>query len=251
MKFCPDCGSKLRKNAATCKECGKNLKEEKKTTKKTTKKVENNNRKGFVIVSFILGIVSIVFAFVLTVLVIPTAVLGLIFGLLGREPKGKRKAGIIMNIIAIVLSIIMLIVWIVLISIMTKEDNPFIKFYKYVVVEDKVEGEWKCKLYNTKYSKYVLTLELEGNKKFNWSDYNSPKYNYVKGTYNYHKVDSEQAETKHYYLVNLHPTKMYLYGRKRVARDTSYKVFITKKNYPRKAKMINSRTYNIYYCDEK
>ena len=253
MKFCPECGSKLRKNAATCKECGKNLKEDKKTEVKKTSKPKE--RKGLVIASFVIGIVALIFSLLINILVLPLAILGLVFGIVGKAPRGKKIAGIIMNSIAIVLSIIVLILLLVIFSsIDANAGNYFSNLYNEMFGSNKVEGKWYCKVAYTTYkaNDYTLILDFKNNNKFDWKDYRNPSSNYVRGSYSYTTKREESDNSKYYNEVTLRPTEMYLYGRKRTTKvSTVYKMYITRKLSPRKSKMINNITHNTYYCEEK
>ena len=252
MNFCPKCGEKVRKNATSCKNCGKNFKEKKTEVKKTSKPKE---RKGLVIASFIIGIVSLVFALLVNILVLPLAILGLVFGIIGKAPRGKKIAGIIMNSIAIALSIIVLILLLVVFySIDANDNNYFSNLYNEMFGSNKVEGKWYCKVAYTTYkaNNYTLILDFKDNNKFDWKDYKNPSLNYVKGTYSYITKREKADNSKYYNEVTLRPTKMYLYGRKRTTKvSTIYKMYITQKVAPRKSKMINNVTHNTYYCEEK
>lgn len=71
---------------------------------------KNDGRTGFAMTGFVLGIVSAVFCFIPIVGMIAfvTAPLAIIFGLLGRQSSisGKAKAGWIMGVVALSISIL-------------------------------------------------------------------------------------------------------------------------------------------------
>ncbi len=111
--YCKNCGIKLREGAKFCNECGT------KVDSVTTNKKENNvstttteNKTSGVTVtpinkskataSLVLGILS----FVLGVLFIPLPIVGLILGITQKDKCGEKTAGIILNAIALGLSII-------------------------------------------------------------------------------------------------------------------------------------------------
>jgi len=75
----------------------------------TSSKEKNSNSKNGLI-SMILGIVSVVLSFVLNIFIMPVAVVGLILGIVEKNKSSKKTAGIILNIVALVLPIIILIV---------------------------------------------------------------------------------------------------------------------------------------------
>lgn len=60
-------------------------------------------------ISLILGLISTVLSFIINVLVFPVAIVGFILGLASKCKGGKKTAGIILNIVAMVLSVSILV----------------------------------------------------------------------------------------------------------------------------------------------
>ena len=243
MKFCPKCGEKLKKGEKACPKCSK------KEVKKTTKK-EQKPKQGFVIAGLVIGIISIILSFILSIFILPLAALGLIFAICGTGKKGKKVAGIVTNSVAIFIAVVMAFVWTTIIFASTTINSGVLDG---IFGSNKTEGKWYCKVStNTTTNDYTLTLNFNENKNFSWKDYKNPTTNYVYGTYTYKTIKETTPDGKYYNEVTLRPTTMYLYGRARTTKaSTIYKMYITKKIYPRKAKLINKTTYNTYYCEEK
>ena len=177
MKFCPECGEKLKKGVKKCPKCSK--KEPKKTIKK-----EQKPKQGFVIAGLVIGIVSIVLSFIMSIFIMPLAILGLIFAICGKGKKGKKIAGIVTNSVAIFISIVMTFVWALIIF---NSASTNIGFLDELFGTSKVEGKWYCKVAYTTYKSndYTLILDFKDNKKFDWRDYKNPSSNYVTGKYSY------------------------------------------------------------------
>lgn len=75
--------------------------------------------------SLVIGVISVVLSFVCNVLIIPLAILGLVFGLICKTKGGKKTAGIILNILGIVIPIVILIFAIVVLNVANLETNTF------------------------------------------------------------------------------------------------------------------------------
>ncbi len=75
-------------------------------SKDDTEKVEDWKS----ITSFIIGILSIIFAFAVNIFVLPLAIFGLIIGILSKQKGAFKIIGIILNILAIISSIIVIFV---------------------------------------------------------------------------------------------------------------------------------------------
>ncbi|MDD6879714.1 MAG: hypothetical protein PUD59_05805 [bacterium] len=68
----------------------------------------NTSKKG--LISMVLGIVSIGMALVLNIFIIPVALVGLILGLMEKTKNSKKTVGIVLNSIALILSIIISVI---------------------------------------------------------------------------------------------------------------------------------------------
>jgi len=111
--YCENCGSKLKEGDNFCTNCG---------SKVNVQSIENNNIEhnenkqikyvqsdGYATASLILGIISVILAFILNVLILPLPIVGLICGINSKTKTGSKTAGIILNIIAFVIVIVILI----------------------------------------------------------------------------------------------------------------------------------------------
>lgn len=84
-------------------------------TKKTeTPQAKQEDKKGFSIASMVLGIISLVFCFV-WIISIPSAILAIIFGILGIKSTGKGMsiAGLVTSGIGIIISFVIFVLLIV------------------------------------------------------------------------------------------------------------------------------------------
>lgn len=88
--YCPNCGKKIKDNDQYCNKCGNAIQQE-----VTIKQKKDKN------VSLIIGIISIIGSIIVNILIIPLAVIGIIIGI-----KDNKKDGIILNIIASLLALI-------------------------------------------------------------------------------------------------------------------------------------------------
>lgn len=118
---CNYCGADNKEESKFCASCGAELKEKKKSTKKEEvqeEKVEVKEVKpepvkteiskdGKATASLVLGIISFVIWCVTPI----TSIIGLILGICSKK-SGKKTAGIILNSIALVVSICVLLFWI-------------------------------------------------------------------------------------------------------------------------------------------
>ena len=133
METCSKCGKKLKKGELFCSECGTKIKNSNTNTKKeTNKKPVKKNKEGLLTASLVIGIISIIFSAILNVLIVPLAILGLIFGIVGKSSKGKGKkiAGIVLNSLALFIAIIVFsIIMAFVVSIANDSDNIFNNTY--------------------------------------------------------------------------------------------------------------------------
>lgn len=118
---CNYCGADNKEESKFCSSCGAELKEKKKTTKKEEVKEEKVEAKevktepvktettkdGKATASLVLGIISFVVWCVTPI----TSIIGLILGICSKK-SGKKVAGIILNSIALAISICVLLFWI-------------------------------------------------------------------------------------------------------------------------------------------
>lgn len=126
MKYCPKCGTENNEEAKFCKSCGTNFEGE--SSVSTTNTVNNvPQSEGLGTASLVIGIIALVLSFTCFVLfplfiVIPLALTGLILGIVNKVKKGKKFAGIILNAVAIFVSIVMAILFIVVFAVAVDEE---------------------------------------------------------------------------------------------------------------------------------
>lgn len=75
--------------------------------------------------SLVIGVISVVASLFCNVLIIPVAILGLVFGIICKTKGGKKTAGIILNICGIVIPIALLIFAIVVLNVSTLKTEVF------------------------------------------------------------------------------------------------------------------------------
>ncbi len=88
--YCINCGHKLNKNNNYCTECGY------KTNNITETKPNNNNN----YIPLIIGIISLIGAFIINIIILPIAIFGIIISI-----KYKKKPETILNIIACLIAV--------------------------------------------------------------------------------------------------------------------------------------------------
>ena len=145
--FCPYCGNKIDENKDTLpkKEIKENISEGEKNTLENTSnaqpieeldnfEITNNtpNKQNVVAngndslknASFVLGLISIIFAFC-NILVIPVAIVGICTGAKYKSNEKKGCPGFVLSIIGLVLSFIILVglISLIVFAVMDMDDN--------------------------------------------------------------------------------------------------------------------------------
>lgn len=269
MKFCEHCGEKLEDNQAFCTKCGKKVKkgenkpkEETKTDKKvesTTSKqtLEPKKKEGLGTASMVIGIISLVLSFVINILVIPLAIVGLILGIVNKAQKGKKISGIILNIVAIVLSIIVFIVALFILAVSignTDEQHNTIERIKDEInkqlTEDDIDGTWKCKSYRG--TEYSIKLELDDdNNTFKCGLKDSFDKNYTKGNYTIESNQNATNTNMKSYRISMTSNEEYENGsKKEPIENTKYTFTIRKYNDGRMFGSLIDKNYTGYTCYE-
>lgn len=258
MKYCSRCGTENDVNAGFCKSCGNSL--------NTELNVQNNVQKkeGLGVASLVIGIISLVFSFIFNIFTIPLAIIGLILGIVNKATKGKKFAGIILNIISIIVSTIVFILWMFVIgsvadSIDTDSGKDFLnRLYNELERETSdnyVEGKYNCKSFDGsgEGNDYIVRFELDDDMTFLWGKYNDTKDNYVKGTYEFTDLEktNESGEYK-YYNIKLDGEEYYNKGEEQEEKYSSeYEFGITAIATKKQGILMNVKNYNMYYCYEE
>ncbi|MBQ9024294.1 MAG: zinc-ribbon domain-containing protein [Bacilli bacterium] len=263
--YCPKCGEKNNENVKYCSKCGASLTEGVKET--------NNKKEGLGTASLVIGIISLILSFTCIILfpifiTIPLSIIGLILGIVNKVKKGKKISGIILNVFAFIISIICFIISIVLIGALVDEasnniDNDEFKkslnqFYNELdrsTSDNYVAGKYNCKSFDGSGEKgdYIVRFELNNDNTFMWGKYNETDKNYVKGTYTFTDLDKTNGDRSYaYYNVKLDGDEYYNEGIKQEEDyNSEYEFGITAVATKKQGILMNTKTYNMYYCYEE
>ena len=143
------------------------------------------------IISMIFGIVALVFCWA-AVISIPLGIAGLILGIINLKKQGRKKSGVILNSIALAVSIIFLGI-LILLSLDTSGE---------------VAGKYDCKPYSIDYNtvsdNYSISLYLEKDGTFTYGPYGDLEDNHAKGTYEYTEDEDASSHDEHlrYYMID-------------------------------------------------
>lgn len=127
--YCSKCGAKNDSNVKFCSYCGSSIVDNNQQNNTVTntnvnvqpvnhnqnKPTPNVNKPKQTSVGMIVGIVSLVLGFFLNILIVPVALVGLIISIVEKNKKGKA-AGIIINILGIIIPIGLLLISFVAVS---------------------------------------------------------------------------------------------------------------------------------------
>ena len=262
--FCPKCGKQNEENVKYCSKCGASLTEEKKEIK------NQKGNEGLGVASLVIGIISILFALTLNIWTIFIPVIGLILGIVNKATGHKKFSGIVLNIISIVLSIIMFFVWTIILGVAigktaeeaSKEGSDTNKFFNQLYNEidrstsdNYVAGKYNCKSFDGTGEKgdYIVRFELNDNNTFMWGKYNDTARNYVRGTYTFEDLKKKNASGEYaYYNIKLTGSEYYNEGVKQTEVYASeYEFGITAVGTKKQGILMNTKTYNMYYCYEE
>ena len=245
---CSNCGTENKNDTKFCSNCGKEL----------------IVKEGLGTASLVIGIIAILFSFIFTLLNLALSFTGLVLGIINKSKGGKKISGIILNIIAIVLSVVMFFVYMFIgIGILGAAYNEAFKNGIETIEREVdrqsssnyVSGYYNCKSYDGSGASgsYIVSFDLKNDMTFKWSKYGDSYKNYVKGTYTYKDLDKKNASGEYsYYKITLDGDEFYKDGVKQSDPYAStYEFGITKQNGKKQGVMINERTYNMYYCFEE
>lgn len=250
---CKNCGTQNTNDTKFCVNCGKEL---------------NKTSEGLGVASMVIGIISLVLSFIITVVTLPLSITGLVLGIVNKAKGGKKISGIVLNAISIFLSIVLVFVYILVgIGILgAVVSDPDVRKEIEKGVEDLereidrqtsynyVEGEYNCKNFDGTGASgdYIVRFELDDDMTFMWGKYGDTYKNYVKGTYTYKDLDKKNASGDYsYYTVSLDGDEYYQNGVKQTEPYASeYEFGITKENGKKQGIIMNTKTYNMYYCFE-
>lgn len=246
MKFCNNCGEKLKEGEVYCPNCGKEVGKE---------IIVKENKEGLGTASMIIGIISLILVFIISLGIIPLAFCGLILGIVNKAQRGKKISGIILNTIAMILSFIVFIAVIAILIINTpipEEDyNEGIHVDPIPSEESKEEvlGTWNCKkISNIKDETYELTLTVNNDNTFVLSKHDTPK-DYIEGTYNFEESEVDRfIKPYKFCALELEGKKEYKNGDYKGETDVDYDMVITKTKKDMHAVISNAENDIPYYC---
>lgn len=207
--YCTNCGKKLREKANYCTNCGKKVNA---NNNKSTNII--NHKTNFKLISLILGIISILSILVFNIFAIPIAIAGIIFGL---KSSKKINLGIILNIIALVLSIILITLFALFIInipsyLEEKSSNivtqPYQDNDKELNTITDLLGKWYLYENGIIYDDNYCDFDKSGTYKCSWEG------NYYNGNYKIEYEITSQDRKKYeangytYYTLTLIPTSI-------------------------------------------
>jgi len=247
--YCKNCGTENAKETKFCVKCGKEL---------------GKKSEGLGIASMVIGIVSIVLSFIITVITLPLSITGLVLGIVNKAKGGKKISGIILNAISIFLSIALVFVYLFIgIGIFSavisdpevrKELKNLERDIDRYSSTNYVAGEYNCKSFDGSLASgdYIVRFELDDDMTFMWGKYGDTYKNYVKGTYTFKDLDKKNAAGNYsYYNIKLDGDVFYQDGVKQTEPyESEYEFGITKENGKKQGIIMNTKTYNMYYCYE-
>lgn len=211
--YCSNCGKKLNKDGK-CSNCEKLKKE--KTNNNQNKEVQNNKE-----LSNVLGIVTIVSAFFINILSIPTGIISIISGSKYKKETGEKCYGPVLSIIGICLSVFFLIlicvfIFFIIIFASTGSNNSSKSDYNYKddsfifsrSTEQYLNGEW---LHTESGGSYEFDVDDKEYEMYNTSNHLD---NYCIGTFNITEEGSykNNEENKIYYNIKLNPKRCVIDG---------------------------------------
>lgn len=207
--FCKNCGKELTGNESFCGNCGIKIVPETQNVgnientnnnpinepKSQTYNVNNINStqenkkddmKGFKVASLVLGIIAVIFSFLINLFILPFAIISLALGIIYSVKKKGICAGIILSIVSIIISIAMIFV----IGFSTYHfARNSISLDDSINRIDKINEDLTNSLENDKNNYYNNNLNNEINSKY------STGYKYVgSDSYGYIKVPNDFAK---------------------------------------------------------
>lgn len=191
--YCEKCGEKIKDGNKFCTKCGFELNSNEIEIKNNTKNDKNgsvNKADGKAVASLILGCISLLLSFSLTIIMFPLELVGLILGIVSKTKCSERTAGIIINAVSMVISIIsfiLLIILIIVIGIVSdkKEDN------RVSFIEEDASYTWHCKLNEEANYSVELILNTDSGS-YVWSKYDDAINNSVYGIYESTKIEENK-----------------------------------------------------------
>ena len=255
-KYCSNCGAELINETVTPNDNTNNNYNQNNVAYTQPKKSD-----GLWIASLVIGIISLLLSFVLTILIIPLAIIGLVLGIASKK-KGNKVVGIVLNSLAIIVSVVVLFIAIfVLGKAISSEGGNFLRrLYNeldYSTSDNYIAAEYDCKDVDNISGNYLISLYLYKDNTYIYGPYGDLTNNHFKGTYSYedeHKTNNS-GDYK-YFMITFDPSEYMVNGRLQSSYSKS-KAEIGISNEVESGKIKKNSvlafpsTGNIYACFEK
>lgn len=184
--YCTKCGNKVSNTQSYCTNCGNKL---------NCDKIKQNKQDDLMISSLIIGVLSIIGTITCSIFILPLAIFGLVLGLKSAK---KLNMGVILNLIAIIVSIALFLGTFIYGVAMYKEstkETPSISSSKKDSLIEAIEGTWYLNKDDNLSGDYYISFNQ--NNTFVWNQESGKKY---RGTY---KEEYKTEGTILYYYISL------------------------------------------------
>lgn len=248
---CKNCGAEIAANSKFCTKCGVMINDnyEQINYNENIKKKETLGT-----ISLVLGIISLLLAFLLNIFILPLAIIGLVLGIINKVKKGKNITGIILNSISIFIAIIMAII-----VIFVFKSKTFSEFFSSLYNEldyknssNYVAGRYDCTGVDDNVDEYLISLHLNEDNTFIYGPYGELTSNYITGTYTYEdeKKTNKSGQYK-YFKVYLKGDKTSIDGEISDEKHNAEMEFgITSQNAKKQGVVLFVSSNYMYYCYE-
>lgn len=253
MKFCEYCGEKIIEGDLYCLKCGN------RQENVSVVKSKKTGTEGLSTASLVLGIISLVLSFIINIFILPLALIGLILGIVGKVHNGRKYSGIVLNVIAMIVAVIVFILWIVLFVYVADnydENNYNRNKYGYTKSDySEVIGTWNCKSVNSILSgDYDLVVTLNSDKSFTIGKYNNVDKDYYKGVYYFEDDDlNSYIKNNRTHTIGLNSLEKYEHGdlvNKWDDTYDTYKMIVTRTKDKYHAVLAEDENGKVYYCNK-
>ena len=279
--FCSKCGKEIKKDTKFCSNCGEKVSEVKKEVKKVEPvKVEEPKKEssGLGIAGMIIGIISLLLSWILTLLIILVPVIGLILSCCAKGKKGFKITGIVTNALAIVACLVLFVVYLATLGSIfgtfidenKDEIDKGLSQVKTTVKSGYPYGTWTCVSYDSvnlgSYNyddiksnddKDLTVLKLNTDKTYQYGPKVDNYKNYYKGTFTY-EIETDKNNESHnltngykFITVKGPVSDFMIDGEKQEVTTQSLDMemeLFREYDYD-KALIIFTRSYNMYMCE--
>lgn len=269
--YCNKCGSNLSEQDKFCNNCGnrveqmpENIVQFNNTTSNnlnndnvnTTNNNQVSNNDKFGLASLIIGIVAIIFVLLGKSFGFLLGIVGLILGIISKNKDKKKKTGIILNIVAMVIRIATIVIGAIFLVINPEFLNSLYNELDYSTSDNYVAGTWNCSKFDGTgtVGEYTVTMKLNKDNSFVFGEYGDLTNNHAGGTYTF-EDETEKNETVtngyKYFIINLNGNEEdYIIDgvlQNRIFAG-KFEMGITSLNTKKEAILMNYYTYQMYYC---